>query len=81
MEINDLMSDLKWSELSEAEEIMGCPMDEWEALPGKAKLSFTLQFILAKKNKPELTVEEAEQMSISQLTALSIPASPKAKQS
>lgn len=81
MEINDLMTDLKWSELATVEEIMGAPMDEWEALPSKAKLSFALQFILAKKNKPELTLEEAEQMSISQLTALSTPASPKAKQS
>lgn len=79
MEINDLMADLKWSELATVEEIMEAPMDEWETLPSKAKLSFALQFILAKKNKPELTVEEAEEMSIAQLSALSVPANPKAK--
>jgi type II secretory pathway predicted ATPase ExeA len=78
-EVNDLMSDLKWSELASVEETLGAPMDEWESYPSKAKLSFALQYVLAKRNKPELTVEEAEQMTISQLTALSTPAAPKAK--
>jgi hypothetical protein len=79
MEINDLMSNLKWSELATVEETLGAPMDEWEDYPSKAKLSFALQFILAKRNKPELTKEEAEEMSIAQLTALATPPAPKAK--
>jgi len=79
MELNDLMNNLKWSELASVEETLGAPMDEWETFPSKAKLSFALQFVLAKRNKPELTVEEAQEMSIAQLTALATPASPKAK--
>lgn len=79
MEVNDLMSDLKWSEMAEVEEIIGIPMDEWENHPYKAKLSFAIQYVMAKKNKPELTKEEAEEMSIAQLTALSTPPAPKAK--
>jgi hypothetical protein len=43
MEINDLMSNLKWSELATVEETLGAPMDEWEDYPSKAKLSFALQ--------------------------------------
>lgn len=79
MELNDLMNNLKWSELAEVEKTLGAPMDEWEDLESKAKLSFALQYVLAKKNKPELTVEEAENMSIGELTALATPANPKAK--
>lgn len=79
MELNDLMNNLKWSELASVEETLGAPMDEWEDYPSKAKLSFALQFVLAKRNKPELTKEEAEEMSIGALTALATPASPKAK--
>ena len=79
MELNDLMANLKWSELESVEETLGAPMDEWEDYPSKAKLSFSLQYVLAKRNKPELTVEEAKEMSIADLTALATPSNPKAK--
>jgi hypothetical protein len=71
MEQNDLMSVMKWKELAEVEEYLDTPMDEWTNLKSKAKLSFAMQYIMAKRNNAGLTIEQAEAMSISELTELS----------
>jgi hypothetical protein len=71
MEQNDLMSIMKWKELAEVEEYLDTPMDEWTNLKSKAKLSFAMQYIMAKRNNAGLTIEQAEAMSISELTELS----------
>lgn len=71
MEQNDLMSVLKWKELAEIEEYLDTPMDEWVNLKSKAKLSFSMQYIMAKRKNTELTIETAERMSIKELTELS----------
>lgn len=70
-ETQDLMSTMKWKELAEVEDYLDCPMDEWSNLRSKAKLSFAMQYMMAKRNKPELTIEEAEKYTISELTELS----------
>jgi hypothetical protein len=67
----DLMATLKWSELSEIEIYLDCPMDQWDSYTSKAKLAFAMQFMMAKRNNPSLTIETAEEMSIKQLTDLS----------
>lgn len=61
------MSTLKWSELAEVEEYLDLPMDEWQNAGSKAKLSFAIQYIMAKRNNPELTMEEAEKLTIKEL--------------
>jgi hypothetical protein len=71
MEQNDLMSVMKWKELAEVEEYLDTPMDEWTNLKSKAKLSFAMQYIMAKRNNAGLTIDQAEAMSISELTELS----------
>jgi hypothetical protein len=71
MEQNDLMSIMKWKELAEVEEYLDTPMDEWTNLKSKAKLSFAMQYIMAKRNNAGLTIEQAEAMSIAELTELS----------
>jgi hypothetical protein len=71
MEHNDLMSVMKWKELAEVEEYLDTPMDEWGQLKSKAKLSFAMQYIMAKRNNPGLTIEHAEAMTIAELTKLS----------
>lgn len=71
METDDLMSVMKWKELAEVEEYLDTPMDEWMHLKSKAKLSFAMQYIMAKRNNTGLTIEQAEAMSISELTELS----------
>lgn len=71
METADLMSVMKWKELAEVEEYLDTPMDEWSELKSKAKLSFAMQYIMAKRSRPELTISEAEAMSIAELTELS----------
>jgi hypothetical protein len=68
MENFDLMNTLKWKELAEVEEYLDTPMDEWTNTKSKAKLAFAMQYMLAKRNNPGLTIGEAEQMSIQQLT-------------
>jgi hypothetical protein len=68
MEQQDLMSILKWKELSEIEEYLDTPMDEWTETKSKAKLAFAMQYMMAKRNNPSLTMVEAEEMSIQQLT-------------
>lgn len=65
---NDLMDTLKWSELAQIEEYLETPMDEWQDIPSKAKLAFAMQYMMAKRNNPGLTIEEAETMTIKQLT-------------
>lgn len=71
MEQNDLMSVMKWKELAEIEEYLDTPMDEWVNLKSKAKLSFAMQYIMAKRKNTELTIETAERMTIKELTELS----------
>jgi hypothetical protein len=66
----DLMNTLKWKELAEVEEYLDLPMDEWTESKSKSKLAFAMQYMMAKRNNPGLTIEEAEEMSIQQLTDL-----------
>lgn len=65
---NDLMDTLKWSELAAIEEYLGTPMDQWEHASSKAKLAFAMQYMMAKRNNPGLTIEQAETMTIKELT-------------
>lgn len=65
---NDLMDNLKWSELAQIEEYLDTPMDEWDSIKSKAKLAFAMQYMMAKRNNPGLTIEQAEEMSINELT-------------
>ena len=65
------MSVMKWKELAEIEEYLDTPMDEWVNLKSKAKLSFAMQYIMAKRKNTELTIETAERMTIKELTELS----------
>jgi len=71
MEQNDLMSTMKWKELAEIETYLDLPMDEWDQSPSKAKLAFAMQYMMAKRNNSSLTIEEAEAMTITQLSELS----------
>ena len=68
---NDLMSILKWKELAEIEEYLNMPMDEWQESPSKAKLAFAMQYMMAKRNNPSLTIEAAEAMTINELSEAS----------
>ena len=70
MENFDLMNTLKWKELTEVEEYLDLPMDEWTNAKSKSKLAFAMQYMMAKRNNPALTMVEAEEMSIQELTAL-----------
>ena len=70
MEQQDLMSTLKWKELTEIEEYLDLPMDEWTESKSKSKLAFAMQYMMAKRTNPGLTMVEAEEMSIQQLTEL-----------
>ena len=67
----DLMATLKWKELAEVEAYLDLPMDEWTDSKSKAKLAFAMQYMMAKRNNPSLTIEEAEGMSISELSNIS----------
>jgi hypothetical protein len=66
----DLMNTLKWKELTEVEEYLDLPMDEWTESKSKAKLAFAMQYMMAKRNNQGLTIEQAEEMSIQELTDL-----------
>ena len=68
---NDLMSTLKWKELAEIEEYLDLPMDEWEQSNSKAKLAFAMQYMMAKRNNPSLTIDQAEAMTINELSEAS----------
>jgi hypothetical protein len=70
MEQQDLMSTLKWKELAQVEEYLDLPMDEWTESKSKAKLAFAMQYMMAKRNNEGLTIEEAEGMTIQELTDL-----------
>jgi hypothetical protein len=70
MENFDLMQTLKWKELAEVEEYLDLPMDEWTEGKSKAKLAFAMQYMMAKRTNPSLTIEDAENMSIQELTDL-----------
>jgi hypothetical protein len=70
MENFDLMQTLKWKELAEVEEYLDLPMDEWTEGKSKAKLAFAMQYMMAKRTNPSLTIEDAENMSIQELTNL-----------
>jgi hypothetical protein len=67
----DLMATLKWKELAEVEEYLDLPMDEWSNSKSKAKLAFAMQYMMAKRTNPGLTIEEAEGMSITELSEIS----------
>tara|TARA_R110000868_G_scaffold119462_1_gene316328 strand:- start:521 stop:772 length:252 start_codon:yes stop_codon:yes gene_type:complete len=67
----DLMATLKWKELTEVEEYLDLPMDEWTESKSKSKLAFAMQYMMAKRNNPSLTIEVAEEMTITQLSELS----------
>jgi hypothetical protein len=71
MEQNDLMSTLKWKELAEVEAYLDLPMDEWTDSKSKAKLAFAMQYMVAKRNNPGLTIEAAEAMTINELSEAS----------
>jgi len=45
-------------------------MDEWTEGKSKAKLAFAMQYMMAKRTNPSLTIEDAENMSIQELTDL-----------
>ena len=60
----DLMNTLKWKELAEVEEYLDLPMDEWTESKSKSKLAFAMQYMMAKRNNPALTIGEAEEMSM-----------------
>lgn len=66
----DLMKALKWKELAEVEAYLDTPMDEWTETKSKAKLAFAMQYMMAKRNNSSLTIEDAENMSIQELTDL-----------
>jgi hypothetical protein len=68
---NDLMSTMKWKELAEIEAYLDLPMDQWETAASKAKLAFAMQYLMAKRNNPGLTIDDAESLTISQLSELS----------
>ena len=70
MENFDLMNTLKWKELTEVEEYLDLPMDEWTNAKSKSRLAFAMQYMMAKRNNPTLTMVEAEDMSIQELTEL-----------
>lgn len=70
MEQADLMNTLKWKELAEVEQYLDLPMDEWTESKSKAKLAFAMQYMMAKRNNSALTIEDAENMSIQELTDL-----------
>jgi hypothetical protein len=67
----DLMSTLKWKELAEIEEYLDMPMDEWTESKSKAKLAFAMQYMMAKRNNPGLTIDQAETMTINELAEVS----------
>lgn len=69
-EQNNIMQSLKWKELSEIEEYVGTPMDEWAESGNKTKLAFATYYIIAKKKNPELTMEAAENLTVQQLIEL-----------
>lgn len=73
----ELMSSLKWIELAQVEEYLDTPMNEWDNVKSQAKLAMCIYFIMAKRNNPELTMEQAEMMSIQELTDLAGVESPK----
>ena len=68
---NDLMSTMKWKELAEIETYLDLPMDQWETAASKAKLAFAMQYLMAKRNNPSLTIEDAEGLTIAELSELS----------
>lgn len=67
----DLMSTLKWSELAQIESYLDLPMDEWAQTTSKAKLAMAIQWMMVKRNNPSFTIEEAENMTITELSELS----------
>jgi hypothetical protein len=62
---------MKWKELAEIEQYLELPMDEWEQSPSKAKLAFAMQYMMAKRNNPGLTIDQAEAMTITELSEAS----------
>lgn len=63
------VSNLKMKDLAEVEKISGFNMDEWETCP-KAKLTMAIAYVVAKKQRPEITIEEIEEMGIEEMQSL-----------
>jgi len=75
---NDFMQNLKWKELAEVEDYVGIGMDDWTEKASKAKLAFAMQYLMAKRKKPELKITDAENLTIKELADLAgVEISPK----
>lgn len=74
------INNLKMKDLAEVEQISGYNMDEWETCP-KVKLTMAIAYVVAKKQRPDITIEEIENMSIEEMNDLAGGEDPKAKAS
>lgn len=74
------INNLKMKDLAEVEQISGYNMDEWETCP-KVKLTMAIAFVVAKKQRPDITIEDIENMSIEEMNDLAGGEDPKAKAS
>ena len=63
------ISNLKMKDLAEVEVLSGYNMDEWETCP-KVKLTMAIAFVFAKKQRPDISMEEIENMSIDEMQSL-----------
>jgi hypothetical protein len=73
-----MINNLKMKELSEIETLSGYNMDEWETCP-KVKLTMAITYVMAKKDKPELTWEEVENMTLDEMQGIMGEEFPKVK--
>ncbi len=74
------INNLKMKDLAEVEVLSGYNMDEWETCP-KVKLTMAIAYVVAKKQRPDITMEEIENMGIDEMNALAGGEDPKAKAS
>ncbi len=74
------INNLKMKDLAEVEVLSGYNMDEWETCP-KVKLTMAIAYVVAKKQRPDITMEEIENMGIEEMNALAGGEDPKAKAS
>lgn len=73
-----MIQNLKMKELAEIESLSGFNMDEWETCP-KVKLTMAITYVLAKKDKPDLTWEDVENMSLEEMQGIIGEEVPKVK--
>jgi hypothetical protein len=71
------IGNLKMKDLAEVEELTGLNMDEWET-GSKVKLTMAIGLVMGRKNQPDLTWEQVENMSIDELNTLTGAELPKA---